>query len=494
MLWDTTPRALFGSRFMRVFSLKEKNIKYNLIKAVGIVCVLCVAFPFFSFAGEINSEEERIIEYYNQVFYYQGEEYVATEAAKLKAYNKLLEDDVDLTKDQVDALIAQADVSIAEGIERGYLVLKNPLDTVPESTGGAIGGYSENDNIDTGSSKIDSEDIDESNADENGKAEEPNDSSEQLGPKWTDIDDLEDELQKEVDNLVVSKEKEQRNENITESSYSEGVITVKNKNGDVIYQANMPIKNTGLDNMGLIWGIGIILIGLIVSVLLDIFLKKKRYRKLLIAALLSGVVVCSVIFGFSSIIMKTVASWRQVFIAGAPKYDYVYEKSEENLVDRINDKIIDEASDTEDSFVLYSAPIEGAVYAEISCEDIDLKTPVYWGDKDEYLELGVGTWNGSVLPGEKGLILVGGHDTTAFAALEEIEEGMVITMNSSLGKYMYKVSKIVIDSAENASKELIDSKDSFDGLVLYTCYPFGSNEIARSQRFFVYATSYTEGE
>ena len=107
-------------------------------KLAGTVAVLGLllgsAIPVY--AGDINAEEQRIIDYYNGTVTYEGKTYYFAEWGKQKAYNKLMEDDVDLTAVQVDSAIRQANANLKRGIDEGYLVevTENGADTQEPDT------------------------------------------------------------------------------------------------------------------------------------------------------------------------------------------------------------------------------------------------------------------------------------------------------------------------------------------------------------------------
>ena len=125
-----------------------------------------------------------------------------------------------------------------------------------------------------------------------------------------------------------------------------------------------------------------------------------------------------------------------------------------------------------------------AKFAKLICKEIGLRTWVYYGDTDEVLEKGAGLYTGSSIFGQGRTILVSAHDSTYFAPLEKIKSGAKITALTDYGKFIYQVTetKVVKETETEATK--LDGKE--EQLVLYTCYPFQSQQ-KREQRFFVYA-------
>lgn len=125
------------------------------------------------------------------------------------------------------------------------------------------------------------------------------------------------------------------------------------------------------------------------------------------------------------------------------------------------------SSQTSDN-VDFTMPYAGLKYGEIVCDEAGLKAPMYYDDTEDILAKGAGHSMLSFLPGQGGTILVGGHDTTYFAPLENIKEGNVVTINTNYGTFTYTVNKI--DIVEGTDYEISEDKEQ---LVLYTCYPFG---------------------
>ena len=100
--------------------------------------VLCWMLPAITvFAGNINSEEQRLLDAANMEYLYNDKKYIVTENAKQRARNYLMQDDVDLTKEDVDSAIDQIYYRIEEGISKGYLIPvstpgEDPIPVTPE--------------------------------------------------------------------------------------------------------------------------------------------------------------------------------------------------------------------------------------------------------------------------------------------------------------------------------------------------------------------------
>lgn len=137
-----------------------------------------------------------------------------------------------------------------------------------------------------------------------------------------------------------------------------------------------------------------------------------------------------------------------------------------------------------------ATPKYGDQYGEITCDKLQLKAPVYFGDRGNILKKGAGQYNGSFLPGEGGTILIGAHDTTYFKKLEKVKKGQTFEFTTEYGVYEYKVKDIKIVE-EDKYDEAYDLSADKESLVLYTCYPFGKLKGTKEKRMFVYLDKVT---
>ena len=103
---------------------KEKNMKkISQFIGAGILCVgLCLIPSMAVFAGDINAQEQRLLDAAGQQYLYDGVMYKATDSAIATARNYLLQDDVDLTKEQVDSALSQVMNLMPDAIAGGYMV------------------------------------------------------------------------------------------------------------------------------------------------------------------------------------------------------------------------------------------------------------------------------------------------------------------------------------------------------------------------------------
>jgi len=133
-------------------------------------------------------------------------------------------------------------------------------------------------------------------------------------------------------------------------------------------------------------------------------------------------------------------------------------------------------------------PDHGTHFANLSCERIELDAPIYWGDTEDVLKVGVGQYMGSFLPGFCRAILLSGHNTSYFKPLQFIEIGDIVVYNTNYGDFKYKVTEIQILHSSVASdmQEEMLSKEQ-EELIMYTCYPFETLVGTKQDRLFVFA-------
>ncbi len=91
-----------------------------LLVAIAITCTLAAASV--AFAGDINSEESRLISSISgATFEYEGDKYVATAYGIGQLEETLAADDIDLTAEQVDNALSMVYSNVQTGIADGYI-------------------------------------------------------------------------------------------------------------------------------------------------------------------------------------------------------------------------------------------------------------------------------------------------------------------------------------------------------------------------------------
>lgn len=185
------------------------------------------------YAGNINSEESRLMEYVNRTFEQDGLSYKVNASYIAKLRNKLMQDDIDLTASDVEMIIGEINNNVATGVDNGYLVLiETPTPTVTdipeidESTQGTT-NPSEEANGETGS---------------NGKETETNVETETNGNETdTNGENKTDETEtNNQGNSVTNPDQNNSSNDLNDGKTDEGQ-TPENGNEEI----TIPLKNTG---------------------------------------------------------------------------------------------------------------------------------------------------------------------------------------------------------------------------------------------------------
>lgn len=115
------------------------------------------------------------------------------------------------------------------------------------------------------------------------------------------------------------------------------------------------------------------------------------------------------------------------------------------------------------------APALGAVIARVSIPRLDAAWFVMEGAGQNQLRLGPGHMPGTARPGDVGNCVIAGHRDTHFRALKDIRKGDEIRVETSTGRFCYRVTGISIVKPSNV-QALAPSTPAV--LSLVTCYPF----------------------
>lgn len=202
-------------------------------------------------------------------------------------------------------------------------------------------------------------------------------------------------------------------------------------------------------------------------------------------------------------VLYTILSSAVLFIAGAPVASYVIAQAKLAITNGTPGDIRDYTSDItglvmdKEEEVTFDqseikVPEPESRYAGMECKRVALSAPIYYGDSDAAFENGAGQYPESGLPGEGRPILLGGHDGTFFAPLEQLVRGDVIRITTEYGVFDYKVTEARIAAAKDTTAyDLAQQKEQ---LILYTCYPFGQLIGERNDRFYVYCDRVAENE
>ena len=133
-------------------------------------------------------------------------------------------------------------------------------------------------------------------------------------------------------------------------------------------------------------------------------------------------------------------------------------------------------------------PRYGEKFADLIIDKASINVPVFHGDSEEQLLKGAGHFNGSRFPGEGSNVVLAGHRNSVFKGLKNVSKGDTIVLNTTYGKYVYKISEIKITSGNDDS--IVQPLDS-EKLTLYTCYPF--NYIGNAPNRYVVISDLVQG-
>ena len=130
-------------------------------------------------------------------------------------------------------------------------------------------------------------------------------------------------------------------------------------------------------------------------------------------------------------------------------------------------------------------PQPGDAYGTLRISGTSVDCTLYYGDADEQLNAGAGTYMPTCLPGQGGTILIAGHTATYFRDLESVQEGADIEISTNYGEFHYTVTGMKTALASDTSA--YDLTATPENVILYTCYPFGQTE-PTEWRYFVYGS------
>lgn len=136
------------------------------------------------------------------------------------------------------------------------------------------------------------------------------------------------------------------------------------------------------------------------------------------------------------------------------------------------------------STIIY--PKVGDRFGEVVINKVGINEPLYYGDSEGILSLGAGQYIGSMIPGDLGTTLIGGHNMPSFGKIYYLETGDKIEIQTHYGDYTYEVTEIKV---ANYKDPIINEKlaeHSKRSLILYTCYPLDAIGLT-PERVFVFA-------
>ncbi|MPQ43658.1 class D sortase [Clostridium tarantellae] len=116
-------------------------------------------------------------------------------------------------------------------------------------------------------------------------------------------------------------------------------------------------------------------------------------------------------------------------------------------------------------------PSIGDEFGKLIIPELNFNKPIFHGDGDEQLQLGIGHFAGSSIPGEDGNFILTGKRQTTLKEIKNLKVGQVVIFEGEYGtfKYVVKEIKVVKPNATIATKVT-----NYERLTLYTGYPFES--------------------
>lgn len=125
---------------------------------------------------------------------------------------------------------------------------------------------------------------------------------------------------------------------------------------------------------------------------------------------------------------------------------------------------------TLDSILLYpDRPAAGDEIGRLQIPALNMALPILHGTDDEQLDVGVGHYRGSVLPGEPDHSVLSAHRDTFFRDLKDITLGDEVVVSTIAGTFTYVVVDIYIVDQHDTTVIRPTDKPT---LSLTTCYPF----------------------
>jgi len=182
-------------------------------------------------------------------------------------------------------------------------------------------------------------------------------------------------------------------------------------------------------------------------------LEKRRIKKLVLLSLS----ICIVVAGF----------WFSGTNAFKFLKGYFLFKTDQVIV---NENIGTEDEQQSSPQELYpERPNQGDLIGNLYIPKLNANLPIYHGTDEAELEIGVGHFAGSVLPGENDNSVLAGHRDTIFRKLGEVGEKDLLIVTTSAGEFTYKVKKVRIVDADDRTVIVPKPRAT---LTVSTCYPF----------------------
>lgn len=144
-----------------------------------------------------------------------------------------------------------------------------------------------------------------------------------------------------------------------------------------------------------------------------------------------------------------------------------------------NDVSVDDSSNNKTGKDFIDSIRIGSLLGTVSCERIGLNEKVYYGDNRVSRRNGVGLNSKSYLFGMGGPSKIAGYNSSSFKTLYNAKQGDIITVESNLGTFKYKVYKTTVAKKAETVKG--------DKLMLATSKSTDAFSYFADEHFYVYA-------
>lgn len=114
-------------------------------------------------------------------------------------------------------------------------------------------------------------------------------------------------------------------------------------------------------------------------------------------------------------------------------------------------------------------PKPGEKIGELDFPALHLDVPVVQGTSPEDLNLGVGHYIESALPGQPGSVFLAGHRDTVFTNLKYLKPGETIIFKTPYGNFTYEMISSQVVPQTDVS---VLSNTTNNTMTLMTCFPF----------------------
>lgn len=154
-----------------------------------------------------------------------------------------------------------------------------------------------------------------------------------------------------------------------------------------------------------------------------------------------------------------------------------------------NTKVLYDANKKNDSGEVYKSsivqPQRGDEYGRLEIERVGIDLPLYYGDSEDILYQGPGTFAGAFLPGYDRSVMIPGHTIPFFKPLGDVVAGDTIHISTYYGEFDYVITDTKVGNFNDSSMYDLAQNEK-EQLILYTCYPLDGIGF-KDQRLFVYA-------